>query len=105
MPYGLGFSQSEINARCNKHFRKPSQNSSVKTKLKLAGLKVLKQKKAASIFNTKGGNVSDIIVEEKENDFNYIQSKKETIVQIDNSNGLTEDARPDVIGGKEKRIV
>ena len=48
MPYGLGFSQSDINARCRKQFdkRDSTQGKRPKKSLKLAGFKVLKQKSA-----------------------------------------------------------
>ena len=48
MPYGLGFSQSDINARCRRQFdkRDSTQGKRPKKSLKLAGLKVLKQKSA-----------------------------------------------------------
>ena len=107
MPYGLGFSQSDINARCNKHFRKPTHNSLVKTKLKLAGLKVLKQKKTANVFLKGENGSSDILVEEKENVIKLTTPlpKTETIIEIEHSNGVSVDDRPDVIGGKQANIV
>ena len=48
MPYGLGFSQSDINAKCRRQFdkRDNTQGKRPKKSLKLAGFKVLKQKSA-----------------------------------------------------------
>ena len=52
MPYGLGFNHEDINARCVKHFG-PRHHNNKKKKLKIAGLKILKQKKTANNFNVK----------------------------------------------------
>ena len=93
MPYGLGFNHHDINARCNRQFGKVADNhshTSVKKKLKLAGLKVLKQKKAANEFLSQGGNFSET------------DRGKETIVQMDNcKKGF--DTR--VIGGRQYEIM
>lgn len=79
MPYGLGFSQSDINARCRKQFDKldSTQGKRPKKSLKLAGLKVLKQKNALNELQHQLGKGS----EQKRSDKDK-PHRQETVVSV-----------------------
>ena len=84
MPYGLGFKQSEINAKCRKEtFRREYTQGKMPPKsFKLAGIKVLKQKSALNELHHPGPreesdpNISDKYTER------LLPHRKETVVSI-----------------------
>ena len=88
---GLGFSQSDINARCRKQFdkRDSSQGKRPKKTLKLAGFKVLKQKSALNELQQLGKET-----EQKHSDKD-IPHRQETSVSINLSGTETK-----IVGGE-----